>query len=202
MSRLIRNIITPIQDITTIDTVISMNSEILSSDGSEISFMKKEINSLAELLSGLIPYIKNVGLFDIDDRDEIIPYMILASISRIERLTSLVLFPSNVQSNYRQEKGGSRIEMFFCNGLDTSTLPDYNFSGIDGGYFIELQGQQDINISYQAGFETLPEWAKLAIAKDVVWHLENQGSEQVDNISPQSFAIIAPFRRTLHEFIL
>ncbi len=137
--------------------------------------------------------------------------LLTAAKQRIERYLSLVLTQSTVKAHYRQERGGTDVELFFCNGipLGENNLPVFDglpdgagVSGFDGGYHLTLSGQQDFVLSYQAGYETLPEWAKLAIMQDALWHYENLGDSTATTISPEAMATIAPFRQTLHEFIL
>ncbi|SEA59050.1 hypothetical protein SAMN05192529_13122 [Arachidicoccus rhizosphaerae] len=120
---------------------------------------------------------------------------IRSSIQRIQNLTCLVLVPSEVTTIYKQYGCGDQVSLGYANDIKPDTLEGTDGTLIGAGEQWYLQTtEQLVTLKYDAGYETLPDWARQAIILDVAWRLEHYGDDETKQYSPEMMALIEPFK--------
>lgn len=157
--------------------------------------------------------VKDYLRVDFNDDDTLINSLITSARSKCEKVLGLVLVDTTVKALYKND--GTMIELFYGpikngqDGLPTITgLNDGDsIKGWDGNVWIESIAEE-LNLTYESGWNTVPEWAKLAIKQQVAYNYENRGDDRQqyikDNlvISPEALETLSPYRVNLSDILL
>lgn len=186
-----------------------------------ISYKPTKVDGAEEPIT--IEYVKAQNLkVDFSDNDEMINKLIPGARSKCEEILGMVLIDTNVKAVYEakpnyvygEKREKNVFEIFYGPVKADSGVPsfgglpdDAEIIGDDIGVWIETY-ENKLSITYTAGWDEVPEWAQLAIAKQVAWDFRHLGDDEQKYaagnmlIAPETMAILSPYRVTLNEYWL
>src|SRR5690606_13167652 len=128
-------------------------------------------------LSDMKEYLR----IDFDDDDTLITSMITAARMACEKYLGMVLVDTTVKAYYKN--GGDLIQLMYGPIKETDGTPVIT-SGMETGDEITGNGNQvwlsctgDRTLVYNSGWDSAPDWARLAIMQQVAWNYEHRGDE-------------------------
>lgn len=149
--------------------------------------------------------IKEYLRIDLDDDDTLLGILIKAARKSCEAYTNVSFVEREVTAELMNQLGGQPlpygpvgdiISFKDCNGDD---VDEDNYK-IDGVQFKRVKTCFDgpITVSYNAGYEALPEDLKVALMCQVAWLYEHRGDEQLKTgLSEQSKLLLSQYRRAI-----
>lgn len=159
---------------------------------------------------------------DFTDDDDLITALITAARSKCEKILGMVLIDTDVRAYYEaspncvygEPRDKNVYEIFYGPVKGDSGVPSFDglpddaeIIGDDAGIWIETY-ENKLSITYSSGWDEVPEWAVLAVKKQVAWGYEHRGDDvQKDAagnmlIASETLAILSPYRVTLNEYWL
>lgn len=180
---------------------------------------------------------------DFTDDDDLITALISAARSKCEKILGMVLVDTTIKALYEVHGnrvhgygyvtyptgtiwGGlhrhrkNRFEIFYGPVLEESGVPAFTGLPDDAeikghGFSVWIETYDcSLDISYSSGWDMVPEWANLAIKKQVAWDYESRGDQllssrsngistsRIPDIAPETSAILSPYRVNLSDILL
>lgn len=149
--------------------------------------------------------IKDYLRIDLDDDDTLLGILIKAARKSCEAYTNVSFVEREVTAELMNQSGGwplpygpvGNITAFKnCEGEDVAT-DDYKIAGIQFKR-VETCFDGPITVSYNAGYENLPEDLKVALMCQVAWLYEHRGDEQMKTgLCEQSKLLLYQYRRVI-----
>lgn len=134
--------------------------------------------------------------------DDFIKVLIAEARILLEKYTCQVFLPSNVTSTYKQYGSGDCIILGYCNGIDVNTIDglptDSELEGDGDQWYLNTTAKK-VKLSYQAGYETVPENIKIAVLKQVAWDTMHFGDELSGDVCPEAKILLSQFTAHIWE---
>lgn len=157
--------------------------------------------------------VKDYLRVDFNDDDTLITSLITSSRSKCEKVLGLVLVDTTVNALYKNN--GDLIELFYGpikndeDGPIIDGVPSGDsVKGWDGNIWIESTAKE-LNLTYQSGWDKVPDWAKLAILKQIAWDYESRGDNKIQYvaqvnqpIAPETLEVLNPYRINMSDILL
>lgn len=123
---------------------------------------------------------------DFDDDDTLISDLITSARVRLEEFTGLSFIPKTIEIEFTNLAGNfvipfgpvNEITSLTYSGDDLTAITDYtttnNLSKLKTPLF------ENMIMTYEAGYETLPKGLKMAMLKQIAWDYTNRGDEKTE----------------------
>lgn len=153
--------------------------------------------------------VKDYMKIDFIDDDDLITALIMSARTQIERYLGFVLVDTSVTAVYRQNCGGNGLELFYGPILDESGVPA--ITGLPDDAEVIGEGVsvwvktcvEEVKLTYDSGWDAVPNWAKLSIKMLVAFWYEHRGDEdKIGKIAPEVAVCLYPHKVTMHEVLL
>jgi uncharacterized phiE125 gp8 family phage protein len=138
---------------------------------------------------------------DFDDDDTIIEMLIVSARKRLEEYTGLSFIPKTFEAEIDNLAGyielpyGPVTAITSLVDADDTDSPatELDYTTTNGLSKLKTPQQANLLVTYEAGYQTTPEWVKNAILTEVAYRYMNRGDEEKKGVCHDAKIICSPY---------